>query len=136
MASWRSRLAVASPYLLASTLTVTGTAHFVVTESFTAIVPRGLPARRALVLVSGVAELACAVLVAVPQTRRVGGFATAALFCAVFPANVQMALDGGLSGSDGLLGSPVVAWLRLPLQVPLVLWAVAVARRSRASRLV
>jgi uncharacterized membrane protein len=48
------------------------------------------------------------------------------LFVALFPANVQMALDGGTGG--GLLGSPLVAWLRLPLQIPLIVWAVWVAR--------
>ena len=49
----------------------------------------------------------------------------------VFPANVQSALDGGMSGLEPPLDSPVVAWARLPLQFPLIAWAIAVARGSR-----
>jgi uncharacterized membrane protein len=49
----------------------------------------------------------------------------------VFPANVQMALDGGVVGQNFPLGSPVVAWLRLPLQVPLVWWALVHTRPLR-----
>ncbi len=109
-------------------------AHFVVTDAYARISPRVLPAPRALVYASGVAELACAALVAARRTRRVGGWVTAALLVAVLPANVQMALDGGLPGAGGPLGSPVAAWLRLPLQIPLIAWAVWVARSPRRGR--
>ncbi len=105
-------------------------AHFVATDAYATIVPRVLPAPRIWVYASGGAELACAGLVAVPRTRRLGGWLTAGLFVVVFPANVQMALDSGSTGG-GLLGSPMVAWLRLPLQVPLIAWAVWVARPNR-----
>jgi uncharacterized membrane protein len=67
------------------------------------------------------------VLVAVPRTRRVGGWATAALFVVVFPANVQMALDSG--DASGWYRTAV--WARVPLQVPLVLWAAVLAGRQR-----
>ena len=51
----------------------------------------------------------------------------------MFPANVQMALDGGLPGAGFPLGNPIVAWLRLPVQIPLVLAALAIARAGRAA---
>ncbi len=73
---------------------------------------------------SGVAELGCALALLVRRSRSVGGWACAALFVVVFPANVQMAVDA-LQGEGG---SVAVALVRLPLQVPLVLWAVHVAR--------
>jgi len=56
------------------------------------------------------------------------------VFVAVFPANIQMALDGGIAGQPFPLGSAAVAWLRLPLQVPLVLWARRVAGEAAAAR--
>lgn len=118
----------ASPFGLAALLAVSGTLHFVAPSTYESIVPRMLPARRAIVYGSGVVELCCAAAVLCPRTRRSGAWASAALFVAVFPANVQMALDGGAPGAGFPMGSPVVAWLRLPLQVPLVLWARAVAR--------
>ncbi|MEO7979720.1 MAG: hypothetical protein ABI807_02280, partial [Sporichthyaceae bacterium] len=87
------RLARLSPYLLAGLLTTTGTLHFVVPRTFASIVPPQLPEPMVLVYLSGAAELACAAGLAVSRTRRVAGWATAALFVAVFPGNVQMALD-------------------------------------------
>ena len=127
----RRAWAAAAPWLLAGLLATAGVLHLVAPRPFEALIPEALPGPpRAWVLGSGAAELACAAAVALPATRRIGGWATAALFVAVFPGNVQMALDGGARGVDGWLGSAAVAWARLPLQVPLVLWAVGVARRA------
>lgn len=120
---WRNPAALG----LAGLLGVAGVAHFVATDAYATIIPRVLPAPRAWVYASGVAELTCAGLVVAPRTRRLGGWLTAGLFVALFPANVQMALDGGVAGG-GLLGSPLAVWLRLPLQIPLIAWAVWVAR--------
>ena len=117
----------ASPYLLAGLLTVTGTMHFVAQKVFASIVPPQLPYRSALVYASGAAELACAAGLAVSRTRRVAGWATAFLFVAVFPANVQMAMDAG----DRSAAYRGATYARLPVQVPLVLWAVSVARVRR-----
>ena len=76
---------------LAGLLTFTGTAHLVRPHTFDPALPDWLPGtKRAWALGSGVAELACAALVALPATRRFGGWATAALFVAVFPGNVHM----------------------------------------------
>ena len=75
-------------------LAFAGAAHFKNPEFFDEIVPHALPGTpRSWTYVSGVAELACAVAVANPRTRRLGGLAAAALFVAVFPANIQMAVD-------------------------------------------
>ncbi|MGI8807727.1 MAG: DoxX family protein [Acidimicrobiales bacterium] len=119
-----------SALALAGFLLAAGSAHFVVPESYRKIVPQLLGDPAFWVRWSGVAEIACAVLVAHPRTRRVGGWTAAVLFLAVFPANVRMALDGGVPGASFPLGSPVVAWARLPLQIPLVVWAWRVARSS------
>ncbi|MCK0117105.1 putative membrane protein [Isoptericola sp. CG 20/1183] len=114
---------------LAAALTVTGTLHFARPRAFDALIPPALGSPRAWVYGSGVAELACAAAVAVPATRRVGGLATAALFVAVFPGNVKMALDSH-PGARSWARKPSVAWGRLPLQVPLVAWAWRVARTA------
>ncbi|MDQ3430790.1 MAG: DoxX family protein [Actinomycetota bacterium] len=117
---WRS----VSPYALAVLLAAAGVTHFAVPDAYVRILPPALPAPRALVYLSGVGELACAVGLLLPRTRRVAGWATAALFVVVLPANVQMALDSG----DRSLAYQVAVWARLPLQVPLVVWAVSLAR--------
>jgi uncharacterized membrane protein len=124
MPSWRA----ASPYALAGLLTVTGTTHFTAPRQYAAIVPHRLRAKRfELVYLSGLAELACAVGLALPRTRRLAARATAVLFVAVFPANVTMALDSRGRSTAYQAGT----WARLPVQAPLVWWALSVARRSR-----
>lgn len=102
--------------------------HFLRPRGYDRIVPDALPPRTTT-LASGVAELGIAAGLLVPATRRGAGWAAAALFLAVFPANLKMAGD--------LLDSPrssrtarLVAVLRLPLQAPLVAWAVRVARHA------
>jgi uncharacterized membrane protein len=115
------------PAALATMLTTTGLLHLAVPAPFDAIVPRDLPGTpRFWTVASGIAELAVAAAVATPRTRRLGAAAAAGLFVAVFPANVKMARDW----SERPAAMRAVAWGRLPLQVPLVAWALAVRRRS------
>ena len=113
-----------SAVLLGSLLGTAGVLHFVTPGFFDRIVPPFLPEPRLWTYASGVAELAVAVAVLVPRTRERGALAAAVLFVAVFPANVQHALQ-----ADGT--EQTIALLRLPLQVPLVLWALAVRRGAR-----
>lgn len=106
--------------LLAATLATSGMLHFVAPEPFDTVVPRWLPGpRRRWTHLSGAAELGVAAAVTVPRSRRAGGLAAAALFVAIFPANLQMALDW----RHKALPYRLLAWGRLPLQLPLVLWA-------------
>jgi uncharacterized membrane protein len=102
-------------------LLCTGVLHFVVPDPYVRIIPRAFPEdwARPLVYVSGAAELAGGVTL---LTRwRPAGWFVDALLVAVFPANVQMAID---SPNAFTLG-------RLPLQVPLVWAALRVARPPR-----
>lgn len=119
-----SRLRTASPYLLGSLLTVTGALHFAVPKPYDGIIPGWLPGSpRAWTYGSGVLEWVCAAGIFAPHTRRPAATATAALFVAVFPANVEMAVHPG--------GVPRwIAIARLPLQIPLLLWALQVRRAS------
>ena len=110
---------------LAALLAGSGVLHFAVPGPFDSIVPRGLPGSpRAWTYLSGVAELAVAAAVAHPRSRRAGGLAAAALFAAVFPANVKMAVDWRHTSP----ARRAIAYGRLPLQAPLIAWALRVAR--------
>ena len=123
-----------SERVLAGVLFIAGMTHMVRPSFYDPIVPRALPgAARAWTYGSGVAELAVATALLVPRLRRRAALTAAVLFVAVFPANVQMALDGGYPGGSGLLASPMLAWARLPLQVPLIWWSLSLARRKKSS---
>ncbi|MEU2065140.1 hypothetical protein [Streptomyces sp. NPDC013455] len=117
-----------SPLLLAGLLAAAGAAHFAAPRQFDAIVPRLLPGSpRTWTHVSGAVELALAAGIAAPRTRAVAAKAAAAFFVGVFPANVQMAVDW----RDRPAPLRAAALARLPLQVPLVLWARGVARNGK-----
>jgi uncharacterized membrane protein len=112
---------------LAALLGVAGVTHFLAPKSYDLIVPKILPGKpRTWTYLSGAAELAVAAAVANPSTRKLGALAAAGLFVGVFPANVKMALDW----RDRPLPLKAGAYARLPLQVPLVMWAVKVARST------
>ncbi len=120
-----SRTRAAAAVALAALLLITGTWHFASPHGFESIVPRFLGSPSFWVRLSGVGELACALALVVPRSRRAAGWATAALFVVVFPANVDMAVHAWQGH-----GSTLIAYGRVPLQIPLVLWAIYVARGS------
>ncbi|HET7721878.1 MAG TPA: hypothetical protein VFK43_18050 [Acidimicrobiales bacterium] len=106
-----------------------GVLHFAAPRAFDRIIPGWLPGDpRTWTYVSGVWELASAALVANRRTSRLGGWAAAATLVAVYPANVQMAVDNPPTTPFG-----VALLLRLPLQVPMIAWALGHAR-GRAGR--
>jgi uncharacterized membrane protein len=110
---------------LAGLFLASGTMHFVKPAPFEAIVPKQLPSHGALVYASGAAEIACAVGLFIPRTRRVAGLVSAALLVAVFPANVTMTAqakrrldrDPDDLAKRGYLAATVA---RLPLQWPMI----------------
>ncbi|CAM3099695.1 DoxX family membrane protein [Corallococcus sp. ZKHCc1 1396] len=106
-------------FVLALFMVVAGVAHFRKPRMFMGIMPPYLPYPRELVLLSGVAEVLLGVLLVVPQTTRLAAWGLVALFVAVFPANVHMALH-----PEKFRKIPrALLWLRLPLQGVLILWA-------------
>src|SRR5262245_52431199 len=85
---------IASPgpaYRMGAMLLGIGALHFMAPTAFDSIVPAELPgSRRFYTHASGIAELAAGALLLAPRTRRLGALSAAALFVAVFPANVNM----------------------------------------------
>jgi len=120
----RSRSALALAVLLGAG----GAMHFVKPKAYDPMIPKSLPGEpRTWTYASGVAEIVVAAAVAAPKTRRLGGLLAAGLFAAIFPANVKMALHF----RDKSPKAKAIAYGRLPLQIPLVVWALRV-RRSAA----
>lgn len=112
-----------SRFGLVALLTIAGVAHFLSPKGFDDIVPKFLGNKRAWTYASGVAELTGAVLLARTKTSRLGGWWATILFVAVFPANVYAAVK-----PVPPFDNPVLGYGRLPLQIPLVLWALRHAR--------
>jgi uncharacterized membrane protein len=112
-------------FLLAAVLLGAGIMHFVDPWFFVQIMPPYLPWHWEAVYVSGVIEIVLALLLLVPATSRIAAWGAIALFIAVFPANLHMAMAGVQFDPPPASGqpSPTAAWLRLPLQLVLIAWA-------------
>lgn len=111
---------------------IAGALHFSKPDVFDAIVPPALPGSpRTYTYVSGVAELAAAVMLAAPALgpqsnpghrrrsrgiQRAGGLFSAALLTAVWPANFYMAWQWRAKPWP----QQSIAIARLPLQIPMI----------------
>jgi uncharacterized membrane protein len=113
--------------VLAVAMAIVGVLHFLTPEPFVRIVPAALPNPLALVYASGAFEILGGVGVLVPRTRRAASIGLAALYVAVLPANVNMAVNH--IALDGMHQLPAWAlWARLPLQAVFIAWALWVGR--------
>jgi uncharacterized membrane protein len=111
--------------ILGLTFVTTGTLHFLRPRVFQAIVPDYLPAHRELVYASGVAELIGGAGVLFEKTRRPAGWWLIATLVAIFPANVEMAVN-----AQRFRRFPMpLLWARLPLQGALIAWVWRTAGR-------
>jgi len=113
-----SQIKTASKYLLAIFMIGAGTMHFVNPGFFLKIVPPYLPLHKELVFISGVFEVLLGILLVVPKTSRMAAWGIVALLIAVFPANLYL-----YQHQDILPASPLIHFLRLPLQGLFILWA-------------
>ena len=116
-------------FILAIFFIFAGVMHFVIPTAYEHIVPPALPAPHLLVVISGIAEILGGLGLLIPFTQRAAAWGLVALLIAVFPANIYMAVAH--VPAPGILGLHWVQWLRLPLQIPLVLWAMHYARLSK-----
>ena len=111
----------------------TGLTHFLFPKPFDSIVPPFLPGDpRIWTYLSGVAELFIAALLFISLDKKFAGkpirlwgvYFAFALFVAVFPANIYMAMEW----SSRNFPAPLFAYARLPLQLGLFYWARALAK--------
>src|SRR5699024_3953387 len=106
-----------------------GFLYFLHESSFRRIVPKALPFRKFIVLDTGVMDMIFAVLLWVKKGQQVTSKLLAFFMVAVFPANVYMAMKKIAFQPNGQANT-LVLWLRLPLQIPLILGALKLGRRE------
>ena len=96
--------------------TYAGVLHFTDTSWFEPIVPPILGSATFWVLASGVVEVAVGISLILPKTRKLGGYASAALLVALYPANLYMWIYDVELG-DGASLSPTGHVIRLFAQI-------------------
>ena len=119
-------------YLFGLSFALAGLYHFINPAFYLRMMPPYLPWHLFLVYLSGFFEAALGLLLLVPKYTRLAAWGLIALLVAVFPANVQMALNPQLFPDI----PPVVLWLRLPLQAVFIFWAYLLTRRDGDSETV
>jgi uncharacterized membrane protein len=115
----------AGKWFFAALFVLGGIGHFVATDFYVKMMPPELPLHRALVLLSGVIEIALGVLLVIPKTSRFAAWGLIALLIAVFPANIHV-----YRHQEQFPLPPLIHLLRLPLQGVLILWAFLYTRRG------
>ena len=110
LSSWRD----ASRGGLVIMFLFTGASHFTSMKyDFAAMIPAPLPDDLWVIYLSGVLEIAGAIGLLIPRTRKVAGICLVLLLVALFPANVNAALNEiPLRGE-----APTPLWLRAPMQL-------------------
>ena len=116
-------------WLMVAFMVASGVGHFAITDTYVAMVPASFPSPRLLVYLSGLAELAGGIglLAPWPSVRRAAAIGIIALLIAVFPANLNMAVNH--IAPPGMHVSPAALWARLPFQALFIAWAWWLARR-------
>lgn len=113
-------------WLMAAGMVAVGLAHFLDPGPFVKIMPRALPWPEALVIISGAFEILGGLGLIPKRSRALAGWGLIALYVAVFPANINMAVNEIQIGNTPL---PIWAlYARLPLQLVLIAAAWWVSR--------
>ena len=117
----------AGTWIVAGLFTVSGVVHLVRPAVFEPLMPDALGDPAPWIVGSGVAELAC-VAGLVGRTRW-APTAAAATLLVIWVGNVQHAVRIQRSSRTSRM-QKAIGWARLPLQVPLIRWALASPVRS------
>jgi uncharacterized membrane protein len=119
---------------LAALFLASGTTHLVRPRVYEPMIPSVLRSRRReIVYAAGAAEILCGLGLLYPRTRTAAGYASAVLLVAIFPGDVQRAVDQGRQaarGRDARSGALLLATVvRLPAQWSMVRTALRAAGR-------
>ncbi len=101
-----------------------GCNHFFNSKSYLQIMPPWLPQSLLLVYISGICEIVFGTLLLPLIARRFAAWCIILLLIAIFPANIQMAVNYYREHNSHLW----LTILRLPLQFVLIRWAYAFAK--------
>ncbi|HLC83112.1 MAG TPA: DoxX family protein [Bacteroidia bacterium] len=107
---------IALLYFMALVYVAAGVYHFVNPKLYLKIMPPYLPFHLQLIYISGVIEIALGILLIPEGTRSIAAWLIIAMLIAIFPANIQMAINFWQKNSPSLW----MAIARLPLQGVLI----------------
>jgi uncharacterized membrane protein len=107
-------------YLIGVLFILAGLLHFLKPGMYMSIMPDFIPYHKAMVLISGAAEILGGIGFMTPDFRTYATWGLVLLLIAVFPANIDMAWSGYKNHGFTLYTWALIA--RLPLQFVLIWW--------------
>lgn len=109
-----------SRFIIAGLFLCAGALHFIRPGAYVSVMPDYIPWHKAMVYISGAAEILGAIGIIIPKTQKWAGWGLIVLLIAVFPVNIEMAIMAFQQQ-----GWSLYFWgtlLRLPLQFILIYW--------------
>jgi uncharacterized membrane protein len=106
----------------------TGVGHFLETEALEQMIPSSIPMRTLAVQISGGIEIIAALALLVPGLRNRVGWLLIWMLLLFLPINIYAALSR--IGVGGHAWGPVYLWLRVPLQLLMMIWTYRFATQS------
>ena len=107
--------------VLAVSIIVVGITHFAKPTPYVSIVPPQLPYPLELVYISGFFEILGGIGLLIPFVSVAAAWGLIALFIAVFPSNINLAVNN--IALEGIPHNQALYWVRLPFQAVLIAWA-------------
>lgn len=105
--------------LMAVGYILAGINHFVMPRFYVRMIPRYLPARRALNILSGIAEIVLGAMLFFPETRSMAAILIIAMLAVFLLVHVNMVQDRNVVP----FAPGWALWARLFFQLPLMYWA-------------
>ena len=104
-------------------LCFTAFGHFKFPAGMAMMVPRFIPFKAGIVLLTGTAEILLGIMLLFPGLRQVAGTILIILFVLMLPANIHAALNH-LDYTNGSKTGPGLnyLWFRVPLQILFIAW--------------
>lgn len=112
-------------YTLGVIMTLAGLSHFIITRKYLPIVPRFLPQRMGIIVISGVIELAAGMGLFIPLFQKEAALVVLVLMVGFLPLHAW-----DLFRSRPAIGPHWLAAIRFALQFLLIYWAWRVWRAA------
>lgn len=108
---------------LSAMLLFTAYGHFKFSKGMVLIVPDFIPAKKVVVFITGLIEIAFAITIMIPQTRFWSGIGILVFLILIFPANINAAFKNvSISGASYNGPGLKYLWFRIPFQLLLLIW--------------
>ena len=108
-------------YIQAGFYVAAGANHFLNPDFYFGLIPPYLPWPVTINIVAGVVEIVFGFMLLVPSLRRLASYGIVAMLVAFIPSHIYF-IEIGSCIEGGLCTTPLVAWVRLVVIHPILIW--------------